>query len=44
MENNYRFSVELCQWCQRHRARFIYASSAATYGDGTLKGTPTKTP
>lgn len=35
MENNYRFSVELCGWCQRHRARFIYASSAATYGDGT---------
>ncbi len=36
MENNYRFSVDLCGWCQRHRARFIYASSAATYGDGTL--------
>ena len=36
LENNYRFSVELCQWCQRHRARFVYASSAATYGDGTL--------
>jgi ADP-L-glycero-D-manno-heptose 6-epimerase len=33
-DNNYRFSVELCEWCLDHDARFIYASSAATYGDG----------
>lgn len=34
-DNNYRFSCELCEWCVRHKARFIYASSAATYGDGS---------
>ncbi len=33
-DNNYRFTCELCEWCIRHKARFIYASSAATYGDG----------
>lgn len=33
-DNNYRFSCELCEWSLRHKARFIYASSAATYGDG----------
>lgn len=33
-DNNYRFSCELCEWCLRHKARFIYASSAATYGNG----------
>ena len=34
LDNNYRYSVELCEWCLRHETRFIYASSAATYGDG----------
>ncbi|MDD5484102.1 MAG: ADP-glyceromanno-heptose 6-epimerase [Kiritimatiellae bacterium] len=34
-DNNYRFTCELCEWCLRHKARFIYASSAATYGDGS---------
>ena len=33
-DNNYRYTVELCEWCLQHGARFIYASSAATYGDG----------
>ncbi len=33
-ENNFRLSLYLWQWCTRHGARFIYASSAATYGDG----------
>jgi ADP-L-glycero-D-manno-heptose 6-epimerase len=33
-DNNYRFTLELCEWCLRHNARFVYASSAATYGDG----------
>ncbi|MBF8262694.1 MAG: hldD [Parachlamydiales bacterium] len=36
MENNYRFSVKLAEWALSHNKRFIYASSAATYGDGTL--------
>jgi ADP-L-glycero-D-manno-heptose 6-epimerase len=34
LDTNYRYSVELCEWCLRHGTRFIYASSAATYGDG----------
>jgi ADP-L-glycero-D-manno-heptose 6-epimerase len=36
VENNYRFTRELCEWCMNHDVRFIYASSAATYGDGSL--------
>jgi ADP-L-glycero-D-manno-heptose 6-epimerase len=35
MDNNYRYSVELASFCAKKRIRFIYASSAATYGDGT---------
>jgi ADP-L-glycero-D-manno-heptose 6-epimerase len=35
MENNLRLSVRLLDWCTATRAPFIYASSAATYGDGT---------
>ncbi len=34
MENNYRFSVKLAEYSLKHGIRFIYASSAATYGDG----------
>ncbi len=34
-ENNYLYSRELAEWALRHDARFIYASSAATYGDGS---------
>ena len=36
MENNFRFSVRLAEWALSHNKRFIYASSAATYGDGRL--------
>ncbi len=32
MENNYSTSVRLFQACQKHGARLLYASSAATYG------------
>jgi len=35
MENNFRLSMRLLDWCTATRAPFIYASSAATYGDGT---------
>lgn len=35
-DNNYRVTRELCEWCLTHGARFVYASSAATYGDGSL--------
>ena len=34
MENNFRLSLRLFDWCAATRTRFIYASSAATYGDG----------
>jgi len=34
-DNNYRYTRELCEWCLEHGARFIYASSGATYGDGS---------
>lgn len=34
-DNNYRYTRELCDWCLQHDVRFIYASSAATYGDGS---------
>ncbi len=36
MENNFRLSLRLLDWCTATRTPFIYASSAATYGDGTL--------
>lgn len=36
MENNYRYTKTLCTWCLEHGARFITASSAATYGNGNL--------
>ena len=32
--NNYEFSKDLCRWALSRRAGFVYASSAATYGDG----------
>ncbi len=34
MENNYRFSIKLAEYALTNSHRFIYASSAATYGDG----------
>jgi len=33
--SNFRLSVKLLDWCAANRTPFIYASSAATYGDGT---------
>jgi len=33
--NNYLYSCRLADWALRNQVRFIYASSAATYGDGT---------
>lgn len=36
MKNNFSYSRLLCKFALRHRARFINASSAATYGDGKL--------
>jgi ADP-L-glycero-D-manno-heptose 6-epimerase len=34
VETNFRFSMRLLDWCTAHATPFIYASSAATYGDG----------
>ncbi|MFA5687678.1 MAG: ADP-glyceromanno-heptose 6-epimerase [Kiritimatiellales bacterium] len=34
--NNYHYTRALCETCLDEKIRFIYASSAATYGDGTL--------
>ncbi|MEO7360181.1 MAG: ADP-glyceromanno-heptose 6-epimerase [Gemmatimonadaceae bacterium] len=34
MRNNFEFTKDLAQWARNHAARFVYASSAATYGDG----------
>lgn len=34
MENNYRYTLNLARHCIAHNIRFIYASSAATYGLG----------
>lgn len=36
LDNNYRYSVKLAEFALTHDKRFIYASSAATYGDGNL--------
>ena len=35
VERNIRATLDLWTWSAAHRARFIYASSAATYGDGS---------
>lgn len=32
LENNYRYTLDLFEWCQQARVPFIYASSAAVYG------------
>ncbi len=33
--NNVRSTLDLWQWCAENQVRFIYASSAATFGDGS---------
>ncbi len=50
IQNNFRFSCKLAEWAKNNSARLIYASSAATYGDGRqgfsddLKSIPTLRP
>lgn len=34
-ENNVEYTRGLWNWCTRHRKTYIYASSAAVYGDGS---------
>lgn len=36
MENNYRYSLALLDWCLEQEVQFLYASSAATYGATTV--------
>ncbi|MAR64271.1 MAG: ADP-glyceromanno-heptose 6-epimerase [Rickettsiales bacterium] len=35
IENNLELSIFLWNWCEKNNKRLIYASSAATYGDGS---------
>jgi len=36
MENNYRYSLALLDWCLEQEVQFLYASSAATYGASSV--------
>ena len=33
-DNNTGYTIDLCKWCLANGVRFVYASSAATYGEG----------
>ena len=35
-KNNFEYTVTVAQWALKNNARLIYASSAATYGDGEM--------
>ena len=35
IKNNYEFTRDLAAWSLANKSRFVYASSAATYGDGS---------
>jgi ADP-L-glycero-D-manno-heptose 6-epimerase len=35
LDNNFRYSIRLAEWALKAGKRFVYASSAATYGDGS---------
>ena len=41
LETNFRRSTRLWTWCVEHGVRFVYASSAATYGSGNKGSTTT---
>jgi len=34
LDNNFAYTRDLCRWALEAKTRFVYASSAATYGDG----------
>jgi ADP-L-glycero-D-manno-heptose 6-epimerase len=36
MENNFQYSLALLEFCKEQKAQFLYASSAAVYGGGTV--------
>ena len=35
-DNNLAYTRELCEWSLKNGVRFVYASSASTYGDGSM--------
>ncbi len=35
LRNNYEYTKRLAMWCVKNKKRFVYASSGATYGDGS---------
>ncbi len=35
-DNNLGYTKELCEWSLENGVRFVYASSASTYGDGSM--------
>ena len=35
IDNNFKYTCELAEYCIRHHIRMVYASSCATYGDGS---------
>ncbi len=35
IRNNYQYTQDLARWAVKNDVRFVYASSAATYGDGS---------
>jgi ADP-L-glycero-D-manno-heptose 6-epimerase len=43
VNNNYEYTKTLAKWSLKNKAKFVYASSAATYGDG-VKGMDDKEP
>ncbi len=40
LDNNYRFTLELLRYCQLKKIPFLYASSAAVYGDTFSRNYP----
>ena len=36
MENNFRYSLAMLEWCLDEKVPLLYASSAATYGGGSV--------
>lgn len=36
MDNNYQYTLALFDYCQHEEIQFLFASSAATYGKGTV--------
>ena len=44
IHNNFEFTKDIAAWSLRNDARFVYASSAATYGDGGAGMSDTNAP